>query len=370
MSLVHTPLEPDKLSAAAQRAIAPGPARMMAARGLAPLADPRDLVSVLYQLALDRDDAVRTAADASARDLPDNILAGALADTAVDPRVLDFFARRLVGRTELIEVVLLNRALAVDTVVWLAGAAGERETEIIAQNEERLLRHPDIISALYGNRRARMSTVDRVVELAVRNGVKVHGISAWDELSRAILQSGKERGEPERTDEEKDALFAAAARVNAGREGSEDDAEAAATAEEPKKARIQDLSVPMKIRLATLGNKFDRAVLIRDTKKMVALAAIKAPGVTENDAAKYAGNTALVEDVIAYIASRREWVKQYSVKLALVGNPKCPLPVAMRLMTHLREKDVRVIARSKGVSSALAAQARKLLSQRSSRSGK
>ncbi len=93
---------------------------------------------------------------------------------------------------------------------------------------------------------------------------------------------------------------------------------------------------------------------------MVALAAIKSPMVKENEAATYASNTSLSEDVIAYIATRKEWTKLYQVKFALVNNPKCPLPVAMRLLPHLRPKDLQSLSRSRGIPTALSAQARKL----------
>ena len=52
--------------------------------------------------------------------------------------------------------------------------------------------------------------------------------------------------------------------------------------------------------------------------------------------------------------------------MALVNNPKCPLPEAMRLLPLLREKDIQSVSRSKGIPSALAAQARKLISARQS----
>jgi hypothetical protein len=120
----------------------------------------------------------------------------------------------------------------------------------------------------------------------------------------------------------------------------------------------------MKIRLATLGNAFDRAILIRDPKKIVAMAAVKSPGVTDAEANKWAGLQSLPEDVIGYIANQREWTKLYSIKLSLVNNPKCPVGSAMRLLPHLREKDVDNLARSRGIASALAAQARKLMMQR------
>jgi hypothetical protein len=349
----HSPLDPGQLSAAAQRALGPGPMKLMAARGLAPLPDPGDLITVLYQLSLDGDAQVSGAAKKSAAELPDKVLAGALAQP-LDPRVLDFFAARVTDRRPLLEAVILNPATDDSTIAALAGSSPAPPVDLIAQNEQRLLRHPAIIGAMYTNPAARMSTVDRAIELAVRNQIKVPGIAAWDEICAALMGRGKDRVQT--TDDEADELFARAATTL--KDESED-----GTAE-ARELPLSKMTIPMKIRLATLGNSFARAQFIRDPMKMVAVAAIKAPGVTDMEAAKYANNHSLVEDVISYIANRREWTKLYGVKLALVQNPKTPITAATRFLTHLREKDLRVVSRSKGVSSAVAAQARKLVMAR------
>ena len=350
---------------------------MMAARGLAPLQRPRDLLTVLYQLALDADPAIRDAAQRTARELPDRVLTGAFDDPALDARVIDRFAPDLLSRPALLQRIILNPATANTTIADLAGAVDAAEVDLIAQNEERLLREPGIIAAMYKNRRARMSTVDRAVELAVRNQLEVPGIPAWEEVVSAVLGKGKQ---PEaRSAAEDDALFAQAAAVMA----DEPRAEAVAAAEgealpeaevevqESKAAKVPigKMSIPMKIRLATLGNAFARAQLIRDPMRTVAMAAIKSPGVTDGEAAKYASNQGLSDDVIHYISERREWTKLYNVKLSLVQNPKTPMGASVRFMSHLREKDLRTVSRSKGVPTAVAAQARKLLSARQNRSG-
>jgi hypothetical protein len=384
MALAHTPLDPAALGPEAQRALAPGPARMMAARGLAPLPRPRDLLSVLYQLGLDTDPAIREAAQRTARELPDRVLTGALEDPALDPRVIDRFAPDVLDRPALLHRVILNPATADSTMADLAGAVDAAGVDLIAQNEERLLREPEIIAAMYKNRLARMSTVDRAVELAVRNQIEVPGIPAWDEVVAAVL--GKAKQPETRSAAEDDALFAQAAAVMAedeprpaaatastaaegeeGETGPEPDIEA--QARKAAKVPINKMSIPMKVRLATLGNAFARSQLIRDPLRVVALAAIKAPGVTDGEVAKYASNQALSDDVIHYIADRREWTKLYNVKLSLVQNPKTPMQASVRFMSHLREKDLRNVSRSKSVPTAVAAQARKLLSARQNRSG-
>ena len=184
----HTPLESATLSQAAQRALGPGPGRMMAARGMMPL-PPADQVAVLYQLSLDADTTLAASARATASQLPEKLLLGTLADPKLDARVLDFFAILVGKKPALFDAIALNPSIADETVADLASRASAREVDQLAQNEQRLLRHPEIIGAMYMNKHARMSTVDRVVELAVRNKIRVPGLAAWDEVARALAGS-------------------------------------------------------------------------------------------------------------------------------------------------------------------------------------
>ncbi len=139
--------------------------------------------------------------------------------------------------------------------------------------------------------------------------------------------------------------------------------ESAAEIEE-KTEKIDGLSAAAKIRMAQVGNAFTRAVLIRDTNKQVAMACIRSAGVTDAEALHYAMNRAIDDDVIRYIANRRQWVRLYGVKVALCNNPKCPLPVSMRFLPHLRPPDLKALARSRGIPSALAGAAKQLLVSR------
>lgn len=359
----RTPLA--KLSPAAQKALGPGPARMMAARGMAPLA-PGDQICVLYQLIIDADANLANAAKATALGLPDRILATALGDTSLDPRVLDLFSELVGERPPVFEALVQNPAIADATIATLASRLGSREVDRIATNEQRLLRHPEIISAMYLNKAARMSTVDRVIELAVRNNVRVPGLAAWDEIARA-LETEHAAPAPE-----VDKLFAVVAEATQGDDSALTQGDAEQVPPEQEQDFLQQtenlptekLTIPAKIRLAQLGNAFARAILIRDPVRIVAMAAIKSPAVTEFEAASYAGNRTLSEDVIRHIASKREWTKLYGTKYSLCRNPKTPIPEAMRLLPFLREKDLTLLSKSKGVPSAVVAQARKLLLQR------
>lgn len=365
--IARTPLDPTRLSAAAQRALGPGPGRTMAARGIMPLST-GDQVAVLYQLALDADPAIAGAARATAAGLPERLLAGALADPTADPRVLDFFAGLAAGKPAVFDAIVLNPAVCDETIALLASKGDSREVDLIAQNEQRVLRHPEIIAAMYMNRRARMSTIDRVVELAVRNEVRVPGLAAWDEVARA-LTGGTSSGE--RDDALIQGVLEAAGDDSALTAGDAEQALPEAEAGRPavvvaerEDPSFEELSIPARIRLASLGNATIRGKAIRSPSRIVAMAAIKAQGVKDMEVVHYAGNRNLSEDVIRYIASKREWTKLYGVKVALCRNPKTPLVEATRMLTSLRERDLQNLAKSKGVSSALGAQARRLLMQR------
>jgi hypothetical protein len=443
----HTPLEATRLSAAAQRALGPGPGRMMAARGLLPLA-PADQVAVLYQLSLEPESNLAQSARSTAAGIPEKLLAGTLAAPTTDPRVLDFFAQLIADKPAVFDAIALNPTVADETIATLAGRAGSREVDQIAQNEQRLLRHPEIIAAMYMNRRARMSTIDRVVELAVRNNVRVPGLAAWDEVARALTGEATASGSGVTDDTAFDAVMgarddselttgdaeqapledddpvesrassrllelhisrppAATVRVPLRRTrmtvGSAPTSDAKLADVPPQwlvvehedRATItvvrtgerhqlsvnqaamidgvkvglanipfRDLPIPAKIRAATLGDAFIRGEAIRDPLKLVAVAAIKSPGVTDIEAARYARNQALAEDVVRYIAGNRNWTKLYGVKVSLCRNPKAPIAETARFLPFLRQKDLQNLSKSKGVPSAVAAQARKMLTQR------
>ena len=360
----NTPLDASQLSAAAQRALGPGPGRGMAARGLMPLA-PADQVAVLYQLSLEPESSLAQSARATAVGLPEKLLAGTLAAPTIDARVLDFFAQLIADKPAVFDAIALNPSVADATIATLAGRAGSREVDQIAQNEQRLLRHPEIIAAMYTNRRARMSTIDRVIELAVRNNVRVPGLAAWDEISRALTGAAPSSVE----DDEAFARIVAeqhddSALVTGDAEQPLPEDELVSQGEGEGEEDARDMTIPQKIRLATLGNAVERGKLIRDPVRIVAMAAIKSPGVSDIEAARYAGNQALAEDVIRYIAANRNWTKLYGVKVSLCRNPKSPIAETTRFLPFLRQKDLVNISKSKGVPSAVNAQARKLIAQR------
>lgn len=348
------------------------PAKLMAARGMAPLR-PAELLVAIYQLSFDADAAVRAAAEAAPASFPDNVISSPLGEALPAP-LLHYFATRLPDqRTAALERILYNPATADETFVMLAGRLDESLLEVVVQNEVRLLRCPAIVEALFFNKRTRMSSVNRAVELCARNGVRLDGIPAFDEIVKAIRQ------DPEATDGTAiDGRFRAvltAAEATSATDGAQGavpgDGEAA-PAEKGRAAgmlfiKFDELKLFEKIRLATVGNAYCRKVLVRDSNRLVAMTVIRSPQITDMEIQRIAGSTNVCDDVIRYIANSRDCCKDYVVKLALVSNPKCPLGLSLRFLAYLHPDDLRDISRSKNIPGALATSAKKLLQQREGR---
>ena len=425
MAYAHEPLDEQALGPGVWRVVgpnAPAPMRGMVARGLAPL-PPRDLVVALYHLWCTNDPEHGTVAGKTVEGLPAAVLEGALADPGLPAGVLDFLGRKLLRNAELLDKVVRHPAADDETLAGLARVCPETVCDTLAENQQRWLAYPKIVESLYQNPNCRMSVVHRMLELAVREGVDVR-LPNMEEIRQALAEEGgapdpdrdalfqaasgsvagaharevsslQEAAPEEEVDldaarlaaqedgEEEgaldlDALLAGGAldlpleaAEPAEDEGGADPANAG-EGEEPEAAlgKRVDAAVyaklrPMeRIRLALMGDAFERALAIRDSNRAVAMSAIKSPRVKENEVVAYAANRTLPHEVIRYIATRRDWTKLYAVKLNLVMNPKTPMALSMGFIGHLHGKDVRKVAQSKNIPSALAAAAKRRLSKR------
>jgi hypothetical protein len=128
--------------------------------------------------------------------------------------------------------------------------------------------------------------------------------------------------------------------------------------------QIIHMTIPQKIRLAMLGNREARNILIQDRNKVISMAVLRSPKLSENDALSYAQQRNLPQDVFAVLGKSKRWTKYYPVKLALVNNPKTPLHLSMRFMEYLAERDLKALSRNKNVSSVLNHSARNILQKR------
>jgi hypothetical protein len=131
-------------------------------------------------------------------------------------------------------------------------------------------------------------------------------------------------------------------------------------------AQILAMGMAEKLKLALRGNKDARTILLRDGSKLIRRFVLQNPRISDTEVIAVARNRSADEDMVRTIAERREWMRNYQVRLALAGNPKTPLVIAIRQVSSLDDRDLRTLAKSKNVPQAVAAQARRLLMTRPS----
>jgi hypothetical protein len=365
------PLSLEALAPALHRHVdekAPVPIRMMGAKGLVPAVAPGDLATLLFFLSFDPDPGVRETALKTASGLPERIWSAALRSEGLDAPVLDWLADRMESATSALQAILLNPATSDETVARLASKVPAALVEIIRQNELRLLRNDDIVRGLCRNPNAPASTIDGACDFCVRNGLILLDVPQIVEAHRRI------HGTDPSTRPAEDS--AAALMAEYGAELAHDVEEKngtasmpAPTAEQEAKRinmakRVLQMSVSEKIKLATLGNREARTLLLRDSNRLVSLAAAQSPRITDGEILGLANSKTSSADVLRYIYERRDFLKLYALRTALVRNPKVPLPTALRFLPTLQEKDIKDLSRDRNVPATVQAQAKAWLTKR------
>jgi hypothetical protein len=380
---------------------APRQLRFAAAKASLP-ATPEALLGMLYVLACSEDVEVRSTALETLKTMPG--LLEALSQRT-HSKVLELIATTRPDRA-LDERIMVIRGANDRTATLIASRADEALCDIIAENHERLLLTPQVIVALYQNPRCPEAPLERAIafmrmqqclpELPASRrapgdpapAVPPQGAAqraaaapAFD-LEAEIEAALSGRASPHLEQKSKLELFDLGGVKPEGIEGfafdfkdddnfsfdlldeggeEGEDANMKASIEK----RIAAMSVGKKLKLAYLGNKSVRSILIRDRNKLVAVAVVKSGRLTDAEVLSHAGNRNLPDEALREIATNREWTRKYPVKVALVNNPKCPPSVAVSLVTHLQIKDLSSLSRNRNVSSVVFTLALKMAKQKS-----
>jgi hypothetical protein len=128
--------------------------------------------------------------------------------------------------------------------------------------------------------------------------------------------------------------------------------------------KINSLDVKGRIQLALKGNKEERSILIRDGTKVVALAVLEAPKLSDGEVEKFALQKNVLEAVLRQIPLKRRFMKNYIVVRNLVANPRTPLDLGLGLMKHLLTQDLKNISANKEVSETVRKLALKMYKQK------
>ena len=379
---------------------APQQARLAAASGLLPLPQ-SDLLEVLVALRTSADTEISEAANETLTSQePDDLLTAAKSPET-SPAVLNYLATVSQGSRQIHEAVALNNKTPDEAIASLAAATTDSSLlDLIAINQQRLVRFPRIIDAILGNadrsadaeRRARetrkeffekergaqqiaqelrtrgnnaaaefFETADLSGGLTVEDAwlIAEHIEVSDAELDTSWLPSERyEELKPESA-EERNANFKRALEFEQSELGE-------VTPERISLIRrIMFMNVKDRMKLAMKGDREARSILIRDSNRVVATAVVQNPRVTDQEVENIAAMRTVADEVLRLIALNRNWARSYPIIHNLVRNPRTPIPTVLSTLPRIRTKDLKHLIQNRNVSEATRRQAQRLAQTRS-----
>jgi hypothetical protein len=134
--------------------------------------------------------------------------------------------------------------------------------------------------------------------------------------------------------------------------------------------KISKLDIKGRIQLAMKGSKEERSILVRDGTKVVALAVLESPKITDSEVEKFANQKNVLESVLRGISMKRRFIKQYAILRNLTFNPRAPIDVSLGLIKHLLTPDLRNLSGNKEVSDTVRKLATRMFRQKLEVTGK
>jgi hypothetical protein len=128
--------------------------------------------------------------------------------------------------------------------------------------------------------------------------------------------------------------------------------------------KISRLDIKGRIQLAMKGTKEERSLLVRDGTKVVALAVLESPKISDGEVEKFASQKNVLEAVLRQIPLKRRFVKHYGIVRNLIFNPRTPLDISLGLMKNLLVHDLRNLSGNKEVSETVRKLATKMFKQK------
>src|SRR5579859_1045910 len=368
------------------------PANQMqfAARG-ALLVPPGEMIEILVHLAL-HNKLFGEQARMTLAGWDEKASRAAAADPTTSAEVLGYFAAPDNLRIALLPLLAENPSVGERALSELAAEGSRAVVEILLQSK-RVMGSPLLLKALKSNVSLRPNEITEVAEkhaalpvapAAEHHDADVHEAHVPEEVVEGTLAKYLEENaaevaahaqkpfEPVRTEHEQAGavLPPAAAAATAA-------AEKSVVADHPKThphpapdrrdsalQKISKLGVQGRISLAMRGNKEERAILIRDSTKLVSCAVLDSPKVSEGEVEGFAQQKNVLEAVLRAIPMRRKFAKNYSIMRNLVFNPRTPLDLSLGLMKNLLVHDLKNLSGNKEVPDTIRKLALRMFKQR------
>lgn len=382
---------------------APTPARLAAARGLLPLPQ-NDLLEILVALTICPDTEIAAAASETLEaESIDNLVVAAKADDSA-PAVLSYLATGRAGSREIQEALILNNKTPDQALANLAATTSDGSLlEILAINQQRLVRAPEIIEAILANSARTPEAERRAKETRqeffekergarqIADELRARGKNAaaeFFESAELITPSGTMSIEDawliaqhiEVSDDDLDDSWLPAERyeelipesadqkaANIQRVIQSEQLEGAEVTQERVSLirRIMFMTTRDRMKLAMKGDREARGILIRDANKVVSSAVMNNPRITEHEVENIAAMRTVSDEVLRLIALNRSWARAYPIIHNLARNPRTPIPTVVNILPRIRTKDLQNLSQNRNVSEAVRRQAIRLSSVRS-----
>jgi len=127
------------------------------------------------------------------------------------------------------------------------------------------------------------------------------------------------------------------------------DAGVRAKAEGQLKDELPDLRLGEKITLARLATPLLLRLILLETDPRILNAGLENPRLRESDLAAFLQGLEVTRALLETTAASTRWRGSYAVRLALVLQPKTPLPVALAQLTSLVARDLRRLVETPGL---------------------
>ncbi len=298
-----------------------------------------DRLTVLFILSHDRDAAVSGLAKKTIEDYPPYNLLNAL-ENELSPVVIRHIVTTHAGNEAVQIMAAINPSIDDETLLNVAERGPEEVLSLIIEDEERLRKNPMLLEAIKKNPSATQGVIARASLILAGGNAEDAGRGAEKPLKPSRNITKDEEREIKKTLKEEKPVK---------------------DAEQNIYKILQDMNTSQKIKFALTGNKSARELLSKDANKLIAMSVLKNPRITEDEVMRLASSKSTPDDMLRCIARNREWIKGYTLKVALVTNPKTPLTVSIKMLDNVYDKDLEKIAKSKNISSVLASTARRKL---------
>jgi len=341
---------------------APREVRISAAKGLLPL-EPAGMVAVLHRLSTDEDQEIREAAAASIAGMPERILEAALHNEVWSPDLLLFYGRACTDRSGPLEAVILNPSSPDQVILELAATVPVDLMELIVINQVRILREPGILEALLENPAVNAHIRGRVNELKFDFFQKKAAPRPKDPVVEPAAVETLPAPPPPPPEAVPDLPEEVLPPLAPG-EGAD---EGAKRQRETLHQKIVRLDITGRIRLAKIGSREERMMLVKSPNKLICTAAVRSPKITDSEVESIVQLRNVHEDVLRLVSVRKEWTRRYSVVVSLVKNPRTPVGLAMKFLNRLTPMDLQIVCRSRDIPEVLRKTSKQLLAKKFSK---